>query len=365
MNENPKGASNAEVASNPQQARMIPDVSMVADNLLVYASVLQYAAVNPTSTSVFDPIQTCGQGTSAAAPLWAGVAALVNQQSVFGRLGFANPQLYALAANPDSYAANFHDVADNSNNSYPSADGGVAGTGGYHAVKGYDLATGLGSPQCPLLTTLATTCVPGTTRCTSGTEQETCNAGGQWDPLTLKTCDSGVCSGSTCLTCVPESSQCVPNGAMCVDGVDTCNGVETCDANGDAWGPVATCETQQYPAGCITQYSPGSTTHSNGTGQIFTDCSPADNYTQNAATEACAALTGSGNISGVYICHNCSGNGPLGPYGYVEVTYNSTYYQWQYEGIYTGSVFTCPGPGPGGGGCGYDCPTNPTPSGWD
>ncbi len=354
--------SNAEVGSNPQ-ARMIPDVSMVADNFSVYRDQVELFGNPPSAALIYDPVRACASGTSAAAPLWAGVAALVNQQSVLGPLGFANPQLYALAANPGSYASNFHDVADVSNNSYPS-DAGVAGTGGYHAVAGYDLATGLGSPQCTLLTALATTCMPGTTRCMSGTEQETCNAGGQWDPTTTTTC-AAACVGSTCAACVPGLMQCVANGATCIYGGDACNGVETCDSEGN-WGAAATCEFQQFPSGCITEGSAGGTTHSNGTGQTFTDCSPADNYTQNAAIEACAALDAQGSNNSGGICANCAGSNSLGPWAHVVLVYNDTQYEWIYEGFGTGAVTTCPDViPPGGGGCDYTCKGSLSLAPWD
>jgi hypothetical protein len=71
-------------------------------------------------------------GTSAAAPLWAGLAALVNQQRAAGgstALGFANPALYSLGvASPTVY----NDVFSGNN-------------GVFSANAGYDNATGWGS----------------------------------------------------------------------------------------------------------------------------------------------------------------------------------------------------------------------------
>jgi kumamolisin len=67
-------------------------------------------------------------GTSAVAPLWAALIALINQQS--GKpLGFVNPALYAAAA-----AKTFHDITSGNNGAYPA-----------HA--GWDACTGLGSPD--------------------------------------------------------------------------------------------------------------------------------------------------------------------------------------------------------------------------
>ncbi|QGN35535.1 S8 family serine peptidase [Microlunatus sp. Gsoil 973] len=69
-------------------------------------------------------------GTSAVAPLWAGLTALLNQGQD-APVGFLNPALYAIAGSaPDA----FHDVTQGSN-------------GAYHAVTGWDPCTGWGSPN--------------------------------------------------------------------------------------------------------------------------------------------------------------------------------------------------------------------------
>jgi subtilase family serine protease len=77
-------------------------------------------------------------GTSAAAPLWAGIVALANQMAGHP-LGFINPALYKLAAS-STYARDFRDitVGDNTNTQ--------TNVQGYPAVKGWDPVTGLGTP---------------------------------------------------------------------------------------------------------------------------------------------------------------------------------------------------------------------------
>ena len=64
-------------------------------------------------------------GTSCAAPLWSGFAALVNQQRAangLAPLGQANPALYPILAGA-RYKTDFHDVADGSTNLYyPAGD---------------------------------------------------------------------------------------------------------------------------------------------------------------------------------------------------------------------------------------------------
>ncbi|MGD0545493.1 MAG: S53 family serine peptidase [Candidatus Acidiferrales bacterium] len=74
-------------------------------------------------------------GTSFAAPMWAGYLALVNQQAAANGnkpLGFINPALYILGLS-SSYDTDFHDITSGSN--------------GFSATTGYDLATGIGSPN--------------------------------------------------------------------------------------------------------------------------------------------------------------------------------------------------------------------------
>jgi subtilase family serine protease len=88
-------------------------------------------------------------GTSAGTPQWAALTALVDQ-SAKRRIGFLNGVLYAAAFSP-AYGRLFHDITtgDNSSN----------GVTGFPAKKGWDAATGLGSPKAnalvPLLTAVA------------------------------------------------------------------------------------------------------------------------------------------------------------------------------------------------------------------
>ena len=107
--------------------RNIPDVALTGDNI--------YVVYNNGSYGIF-------AGTSCAAPLWAGYMALVNQQAQMAGLapvGFVNPPLYAMANTP-AYSANFHDVTTGNNTNANSLSL-------YYAVAGYDLCTGLGTPN--------------------------------------------------------------------------------------------------------------------------------------------------------------------------------------------------------------------------
>ncbi len=66
-------------------------------------------------------------GTSAVAPLWAGLIAVANQQNR-SSAGFINPAIYAAKA-----ASGFHDITQGNN-------------GAFAAAPGWDACTGLGSP---------------------------------------------------------------------------------------------------------------------------------------------------------------------------------------------------------------------------
>jgi subtilase family serine protease len=94
------------------------------------------AEANTNQWSCYDG--GCGGGnggTSYAAPQWASLTALANQQEVSqgkSTLGFLNTRLYEIGIGT-KYKGVFHDITSGSN-------------GGYNAVKGYDLVTGWGSP---------------------------------------------------------------------------------------------------------------------------------------------------------------------------------------------------------------------------
>jgi hypothetical protein len=117
------------MSSNKGSSKMrnVPDVSFVADSLF---SVVE------------DGIPFAASGTSAAAPLWAGFIALINQQAeAHGQasLGFINPAIYAIGEGTN-YHAVFHDITTGNNTNDQSPDA-------YFAVLGYDLCSGWGTPN--------------------------------------------------------------------------------------------------------------------------------------------------------------------------------------------------------------------------
>jgi subtilase family serine protease len=84
-------------------------------------------------------------GTSAAAPFWAGLIALADQQAGHP-LGFVNPAIYRIARGPMYHKA-FHDITTGSNTVVLN---GVTITG-YQAGPGWDPVTGWGTPDAQVL----------------------------------------------------------------------------------------------------------------------------------------------------------------------------------------------------------------------
>jgi subtilase family serine protease len=129
--------ANYPILNNPAGKRGVPDVSFDG---------------NPaTGFSVYDSVKYQGQsgwfqvaGTSAGAPQWAALFAIVNSVRAGlskSPLNSTNDIVYAVGAQ-SMYSANYHDVSLGSN----GACGAVC-----TASTGYDYVTGLGSPKAPAL----------------------------------------------------------------------------------------------------------------------------------------------------------------------------------------------------------------------
>jgi kumamolisin len=118
-------------APSGQYCRQVPDISADADPASGYAVYCTVTAAGCPATGW----STVG-GTSAAAPFWAGSTALINQDlqgQNLPALGSANPALYNLF-NSQQISPAFHDITSGKNLYYP-------------ATAGYDMASGLGSPD--------------------------------------------------------------------------------------------------------------------------------------------------------------------------------------------------------------------------
>jgi subtilase family serine protease len=92
-----------------------------------------------------------GGGTSASAPIWAGIIALGDQYAK-RHLGFVNPAIYRIARSP-RYRQAFHDVTVGDSNTAKFPNRTITG---YRAVPGWDPVTGWGSPNAEVLVPLLT-----------------------------------------------------------------------------------------------------------------------------------------------------------------------------------------------------------------
>jgi len=122
------------VSSTPT-GRATPDVALVADPYTGF-TYFYYASTSSTNVS-----NNYGGGTSASAPLWAGLIARINQLKGTS-VGFINTTLYS---NPTV----FHDILPTvsaNNNAYLGV--------GFSTTQGWDATTGLGSPNGTALTAL-------------------------------------------------------------------------------------------------------------------------------------------------------------------------------------------------------------------
>ena len=125
-------------------ARDVPDISLDASN--AHDPYFYCGAPDVNGNNCADGYVYVAGGTSFAAPIFAGVTALINQATASKGQGNLNPTLYPLASSAPSV---FHDITVGNNDS-PCVSGSTdcpSGTTeiGYSAGVGYDQATGLGS----------------------------------------------------------------------------------------------------------------------------------------------------------------------------------------------------------------------------
>ncbi len=112
--------------------RMVPDLSTFADpnsGFIQYFTGSSQGACNQNCLAGWNSVG----GTSIGAPMVSSMVAVAAQACGTGRLGFINPSLYAMAS------TGFADVTTGSNDLY--------GVGEFSAGVGYDMASGLGSPD--------------------------------------------------------------------------------------------------------------------------------------------------------------------------------------------------------------------------
>jgi hypothetical protein len=109
---------------HPGPGRGVPDVAGNANIASGYAGLM------------FNGAAFTGGGTSASAPQWAGLIAVINA-ALGANVGFINPAIYALGSSVFRDIVPGDGPADNSYNGVP----------GYQAKQGWDACTGWGSPN--------------------------------------------------------------------------------------------------------------------------------------------------------------------------------------------------------------------------
>jgi len=118
----------SNTGANVNNMRGVPDVGMEASSR---TGVLVYDGGNWFIVG----------GTSVACPTFAAVVAIADQENG-GGLGFLNPALYKIGANPTRYANDFFDVTTGNNDQFQTPQ-----DPNYAATTGWDPVTGLGTPN--------------------------------------------------------------------------------------------------------------------------------------------------------------------------------------------------------------------------
>ena len=201
--------------------RMVPDLSVMADPSTGF---IQYYTGAPGGACT----QNCSSGwgniggTSIGSPLVSALVA-VAAQACGTRLGLINPSLYAMAA------TGFNDVTSGNNDLF--------NVGEYSAGIGYDMASGLGSPNgAPFISGLCPAAVSPSLSLFSVTSGAHAGSAGVSVNATLHLGTGAVASGATV-----TASAAAPGGVVTIDGQSassTTVGHATLNLASDANGSV-------------------------------------------------------------------------------------------------------------------------------
>ena len=141
------GTTHCALAEKGTPCREVPDISADADPYTGYAEYCTGSAATPYSTcatiSRTPPGWVQIGGTSLSSPLWSAIIA--DHDSYWNhRIGNVNPLLYTLYnSDSDGYFNDITGIGQPSNNN-----------GLFPTIRGYDLATGIGTPKMGALITL-------------------------------------------------------------------------------------------------------------------------------------------------------------------------------------------------------------------
>jgi subtilase family serine protease len=214
--------------------RLVPDVSLASSPSYtgyLYCSSDTSTGITGSCSNGFRDTNnnylTVAGGTSFAAPIFAGMVALINQSIGSTGQGLINSKLYTLASNSATYATAFHDITSGTNactTGYRYCATSAASS--FAAGTGYDEATGLGSVDFYNLLTAWGGSAAGTTTLAASTTTlaaaTTTPASGASDVITIT-----VASGSSSATGTPTGTI-----SLLVDG--TASATTLTLANGSA-----------------------------------------------------------------------------------------------------------------------------------
>jgi subtilase family serine protease len=275
--------------------RDVPDVSFTAASHDGYFGCEADATFSGGATGDCSKGQgVVSSGTSAAAPGWAGVAALLNEK-LGSAQGNLNPLIYRLGSLTTSNP--FHDVTPATagvspcvlttpslcNNSTPSPTAATGGLAGYAVTPGYDLVTGWGSIDVFNFVTAASTQASLTATSTTLTAS----------PTTIKTTQTVV------FTATVSATSGTPTGAIQFNSNGTALGAPVTLVNG-----VATSPAESFPtigSYTITAVYSGSSTFADSASQALTLAvtAPGTNPSTSTltATATATSLTTSQTVS--------------------------------------------------------------------
>ncbi len=209
---------------------------------------------------------TVAGGTSFAAPIFAGMVAIINQTKGYtAGQGLINPTLYSMAANSATYTAAFNDITTGNNECtagsiFCSSTSGT--TTHYTTTTGYDQATGLGSVNLSALATAwaPTVTVPtltGTTTTVSASNNTPAVGASVTFTITVAAGASPISTGNVTLQIDGGGSSSYGTG-MTATAALTANGTATYTTS------FATGGTHQV----IAQYAGDSTKYAASTGLV-------------------------------------------------------------------------------------------------
>ncbi len=292
--------------------RLVPDVSLDSSALSTNAPYLYCSSAGSSTTGVTgscangfrdstNTYLTVAGGTSFAAPIFAGMLAIIEQRIGGNGLGNINPTLYSLASNSITYSTAFHDITSGNNECLAGANYcSTAGASAYTTGTGYDEATGLGSVDLNNLMTAwsaydnalsgSVTTLPATT--TSLTPATSTPAPGVADAITITVAPSATGSST-----VPSGTVNIyVDGTLTTPSLTLANGKATYTFSSNTTGAHIVSAT--YTGSSTLQGSTGSTALSIQPAGAFTLSAPAVTIAQGNSGTVSLTITPSGGYNG-------------------------------------------------------------------